>query len=163
MECKKIIFAIVFAFLCGCGLIENHKIGFYDYSRLDYEYRLPLLKPYEITSSNDGSNWLLINKLRNPSFRTKGVQFLSQVGIKDSIIVLYSPRDLSFSSDHPQIWTVLDLKRKSDTCLFSSDDYYGYLSSNGIDTVLLYDINLIFKDFDAQKKLPPEWNVPSMK
>lgn len=66
--------------------------GFYDYSRINYIYRLPIIEPYEITSPDNGSSWSIAFKNNPPP--THGVQFLTNIGIRDSVFILYSPRDL---------------------------------------------------------------------
>lgn len=130
--------------------------GFYEYSRISYIYRLPVIEPYEITSPDNGANWTITFK-NNPSSIHDGAQFLTKIGIHDSIFIVYSPRDLSFSSDHPQVWALIDIPKKEEKVFTSEKDYKVYLRAKGIEDLKLHDINALFIDFDKNKRLPPEW------
>jgi len=135
---------------------DNRKTeDFYSYSKISYIYRFPLIEPYEITSPDNGVNWVI--EFKNTPPPARGIQFLTHIGVKDSVLVVYSPRDLSFSSDHPQVWVVVDVAKKEEKVFTSEIDYGAHLKSKGLVEIKLYEINKIFENFDATNKLPPEW------
>lgn len=154
---KKIvsgITAIFFLTTCNSGSGKK-EVGFYDYSKIDYIYRLPLIEPYEITSPDNGVNWILAFKGTSPP--SHGVQFLTKVGMKDSVFVVYSPRDLSFSSDHPNVWAVVDVEKKEEKLFTNEWEYKAYLTNRGMGDISLYEINTVFKRFDNDKTLLVQW------
>lgn len=135
---------------------KDKEEGFYSYSKVNYIYRLPVIEPYEITSPDNGVNWAIAFKNSPPP--AHGVQFLTKIGIHDSVFVVYSPRDLSFSSDHPQVWAVIDITKKEEKVFTTEAEYNTHLKSRGLKEIKLYDINAVFANFDKNKKLPPEWS-----
>lgn len=167
MERNKIIKAILFLMIStsigSCNLGTLKKKGFYDYSRISYIYRLPLIEPYEIQSPDNGNIWTLGFRTSPPP-SIMGVQFLSKVGIKQSIIVVYSKNDFSHSSEHPELWTVINTSAQTENIFLTADKYERYLKSQNIHDIKLYDINEVFKIFDTEKRLPIEWgNQPKQK
>lgn len=151
---RKVITVTVMAFLFGsCNWGTNKKkVGFYDYSRVNYIYRLPLIEPYEITSPDNGASWGIAFKNNPPA--AHGVQFLTNIGIQDSVFVVYSPKDLSFSSDHPQVWVVVDVANKEEKIFTNEKDYNTHLKNKGLKDIKLYEINPLYTDFDKNRKLP---------
>jgi hypothetical protein len=134
---------------------NNNKDTFYKSSRHSYIYRLPLIKPYEITSRDNGATWILaFQKIQNPC---NGVQFLARVGIHDSTIVLYSPNDFSFSGEHPPVWAVIDVLNGVENVFTEEKDYKFYLREKKLGAIDLYDIQKVFELFDKEGKLPDEW------
>jgi len=115
---------------------------FYNYSRISYIYRLPVIKPYEITSPDNGKNWAIAFKNSPPPVH--GVQFLTNIGIQDSVFIVYSSEDLSVPG-HPQVWAVIDVVKKE-----------VHLKNKGLEDIRLYEINTVFETFDKNKKLPHE-------
>lgn len=154
----KVLIAVVGAMLLAsaCNVGGSKKdVGFYDYSKINYIYRLPLIEPYEVTSPDNGANWTL--SFKNVSPPSHGVQFLTKVGIKDGFFVAYSPRDLSFSSDHPKVWAVVDVMKKEEKVFTDEAAYKAYLKSKGLEEINLYELNTVFQKFDSSKTLPDEW------
>jgi hypothetical protein len=143
--------------------VNDSKQGFYDYSRINYVYRLPLIEPYEIKSPDNGATWVMDFKNPNPPSKM-GVQFLTQVGIKDSIIVVYAKNDYSYSSDHPELWTVVNAAGQSENIFLSKQEYENYLKSQNAGNITLYEINGVYELFDTENKLPDGWgNQPKNK
>jgi len=152
---RRTVTFLIISFLYMSCWNNDKQEGFYDYSRISYIYRLPVIEPYEITSPDNGANWTIAFKSSPPP--AHGVQFLTNIGIRGSVFVVYSPRDLSFSSDHPQVWAVIDISKKTEKIFTKEAEYYAYLKSIGLKDIKLYDINEVFVDFDKNKKLPLEW------
>ena len=157
MQCYKmrtgIIFLFTFFLIVSCWN-NNQQQGFYDYSRVSYIYRLPIVDPYEITSPDNGVNWII--ELKTNSSPSHEAQFLTKIGIHDSMLVVYSPRDLSVPG-HPQGWVVVDIPIKEEKIFSNESDYKLYLRQKGVKDMQFRNVNDVFADFDKIKKLPPEW------
>ena len=155
MRKTLIYFPIMACFFICCNLKDKKETNrFYNYSRINYIYRLPIIEPYEITSPDNGASWSIAFKNFPPP--THGVQFLTKIGVKDSVFIVYSPRDLSFSSDHPEVWVVVNT-RKDERVFTTENEYKRYLLTQGINEIKLYDINTVFREFEEKVILPPEW------
>jgi hypothetical protein len=153
MKTTKIVLVIAFLIM-SCSNNDKNK-GFYDYSRVSYIYRLPVIEPYEITSRDNGANWVISFKDSPPAH---AIQFIKSIGRQDSIFVVYSPMDLSVPG-HPPVWLVVDAAEKKEKVFTEEKAYMLHLKSNHLEKVKLYDIQTVFMDFDKKKKLPPEWLI----
>jgi hypothetical protein len=143
-------FVIMICLPIGCNQSGNNqkKDGFYDYSQTLDLYRIPLIEPYQIISADRGYSWM---------FERAGLSnVVNQVGIEDSVIVLYSSRT-ALNDGMSQAWFVLKAGTKEEKLFKTEEDYNKYLRLIGIDSIRIYEVNQVFAEFDKNKRLPPEW------
>jgi hypothetical protein len=155
---KVIVVLLLMLFLfASCNpFSKKEEDGFYNYSRISYKYRLPIHDPYEIVSMDNGKSWNLDFKGTNPP-KPLGMQWLTKIGFADSFFVVYSPQDFAFSSDHDQVWTVINYRSKEEKVYTKHEAYIGFFAARKIDTAKLMDITAAFVSFEKEKKLPKEW------
>ena len=144
---------IIGCFLFSCN--EKGKYGFYDYSKLEHYYRIPILKPYSILSDDKGKTWMFQSEEYADYKYSAG--YVYSIGVIDSNrVVVYSKRN---SSNPPfYIWQVIDVHEKTGITLKSEEEYMDYLKNSHIGSVKLYsDFNALYKEFSEEKRLPSEW------
>ena len=146
--------SIVYIILLSSCWADKKVPNFYEYSKVGYMYRIPIIYPYELVS-DDGNFWSVKSS-------TKGGQWLSKVGLRDSIFVVYSARDLSYSSDHPSVWLVHDVKNKIENVFLNEKDYLLYMKRKDFDTIKLYDVKQVYKEYETSLKLPNDWTLPRL-
>ena len=131
----------------SCNEAGKKKEGFYEFSQTWDLYRVPLIDPFQVISADQGNTWTL------KRFDKEDV--VSKVGINGSVMVVFSRRT-ALPGKMTQAWFVLRPDTKEE--VFTSEtEYKSYLTSIGLGSVKLYDINQVFSDFDKYKKLPEEW------
>jgi hypothetical protein len=135
---------------------KKEEDGFYSYSRISYKYRLPIHDPYEIISMDNGKSWNFEFKGIHPP-KPLGMQWLTKIGFTDSFFVVYSPQDFAFSSEHDQVWTVVNYRSKQENVYTQHATYMGFFSARKIDTAKLVGITEAFDFFEKEKKLPKDW------
>ncbi|HYV92887.1 MAG TPA: hypothetical protein VE978_13910 [Chitinophagales bacterium] len=147
--------ALTLLILNSCGLGNKKNEGFYDYSKEFDSYRIPLIEPIEIYSS-DKVTW--IGKL--PYNQINGMEEIGgeieKVGINKSIIVIYTPSTYIFDSMN-QAWFVIDVNKKTEKAFIEESEYLKYLRQEGTDQINLYEVNEVYRMFDTENKLPSEW------
>jgi hypothetical protein len=148
----RMLLVLMLPLILSCDSGEINRNGFYNYSEAHNCWRLPLLEPYELLSPYDKKNWGFVSKLG-----LKGVHWLSKVGVKDSIIVLYTKQEFSYSSDHPELWVVVNAKKRTEEIFSTNKDYKKCLRMAGVNDVSLHEINEVYEKFDKENVLPVDW------
>jgi hypothetical protein len=162
---KWTLLLTVLILMVSCNSSDHKGKGeneFYTYSHDGDLCRIPMIEPYELISPacTDTNNWFF-----NLPFQTieleNQISEIRTIGIKDSLIVIYrqdyyKPID---GRECPDAWFVVDVAHKKDMVFTSENEYSAYLHANHVDTIILYRVGKVFKDFDEQDKLPTEWPV----
>jgi hypothetical protein len=156
MKTTIIFLAAVFLFMSCNWSNDKEKEGFYDYSQTIDLYRIPIIEPYEITSSDKGSSWLMDFKGSN-SPSNLGTGKVDSVGVKGQYFIVYSKRTALPAIGMIEAWFVINATTKEEKVFMTRQEYNEYLKNQNIDETKLYDINTVFRDFEEKRKLPPEW------
>jgi hypothetical protein len=54
-------------------------------------------------------------------------------------------------------WFVININNKTEKAFTQENEYLKYLKEQGIEEINLYEVNEVYKLFDAENRLPLEW------
>jgi hypothetical protein len=136
-------------------LLSCKNKGFYEYSKIGDVYRIPLLEPYEANSYSYGTSWFFELPFNNMKYKSQ-VADIKLIGVEGSHIVVYTERT-SLPQGMSEAWFVIDLDGKTEKFFTTEASYKEEIEKEGIETIILYNVKEVFKEFDEEKKLPLEW------
>ena len=145
--------------LCLFILYSCSETGFYEYASDMGNFRIPMIKPYEMQSYNAGVDWFFELPPKKKCLVGQQIHYITQIGIYDSLILFHTDmpnRTDNFPLDR-HAWFILDTETKKEIRFTSEVSYKLALDSMRIGAVKLYDINKVFSDFGTTGKWPAEW------
>lgn len=129
---------------------ENDQ-NFYFSSREGDLYRIPLIEPIQVISTNGiGSNWIL--ELPYQQVKNKKNIEVSSVSIVDSLIIVYS-KSTYFPGTMTEAWLLINTKAKTENVYQIRSDYENRLTEIGIKEPQLRDVNQLYLEFKQTLKL----------
>jgi len=153
---KAIIFSLFCFLFFSCDWKSNNvEENFYSYSRKGDLYRIPIIKPYEINSADNGFTWIMDFKGNNPP-SLLGTGAIDSIGVKESYFVLFNKR-ADLRTGMTKAWFLVDALAKDEKVFTTEEEYKNYLETKKLGHIKMYKITDVFKEFDTNKKLPQEW------
>jgi hypothetical protein len=125
--------------------------SFYDYSQTWDLWRIPLIQPFQVISSDRGYFWGFDNTEKNQISA-------DSIGVQDSTIVVFS-QSLYIPKEGGQFkaWTIIDKRTGQEDVFLSYKDYKRNLVKKNITSIILHKPSDVFKEFDKRAVLPPTW------
>lgn len=154
------IFQLLIVFMCfSCGNPNQEKGGqveqedsFYTAAKEGDLYRVPLVKPIQIISTNGiGSDWIL--KFPYRQIKNKKSVEVSAVNVVDSLIIVYS-ESTYLPGAMTEAWFLIDTKNKTEVVYQNENDYVKGLAEIKIKEPRLIEINQLYGEFKETQKLP---------
>ncbi len=132
---------------------QNNVDEFYIYTRYEDLYRLPLIKPLELTSvGGEGYGWTLKFPYQKIDDNVE-TGILDKIAVEDSLIIVYIERTYLYHN-MTEAWFTIDLKEKKEYAFTKEADYNAFLKAKHIDSVTFYSPDELFKQFDEKRTLP---------
>lgn len=157
----KIIFIAVILQITSCNFIDNHRNMnnknnntdlFYSELYKNNHTRIPLIKPYELISSDEGFTWSLIspfNKDRDKKFIIGNIQ---KVAIHDSLIIVYSDMT-SLPNQMSEAWGCIDITNCEESVFTFHKEFENFLKTKNISAIEYTTIKTLFEDYKKGKIL----------
>lgn len=142
----KILYLILFLSFTSCFNQKKENKDFYFKSMGGHDiWRLPIIEPYELSTTNCCRTWTFSNSSEFGSdFK---VNFsVDSVNYTDNSILIYSPGSLIN-------WSVLDVKSKSVVNFDNHSDFALYAKSKGF-TSKLYSAESVYQSWKETCQLP---------
>jgi hypothetical protein len=133
--------------------IDSNKDKFYTVSHYQDLIRLPLIKPYEIYSADNGFTWFL--KFRFPEKIRKKDELggVDSIGVHDNLIVAYSKLTY-LPGEMTPAWFIVDVPNKDEKVFTKEKEYKDYLTNRKLESVKFYRPKEVFEKFEKSGKLP---------
>ncbi|MDR6945081.1 hypothetical protein [Mucilaginibacter pocheonensis] len=118
------------------------------------EARIPLIKPYEITSPSTNSNWIAASVDTTEVPVT--IPGTEHINVVDSVIFIYSQKTVLDGQPIDQAWFIIIPKNHLLRGFKSHQEYLNYISSIEIREPKMYNVSEVFHYFDQKDTL--DWS-----
>lgn len=149
--------AFLLAILVSAGSCQQKKQNmsddFYIKSKKGDLSRIPLRKPVELISADEGFTWFIKPLYGEIDPQNLEIGNIDKIGMSDSVIVAYARR-IYFNSGMTQMWIIINLKERHEKAITEEAQYADYLRKNNLNSIELLNVNEVFKLFDRKKELP---------
>lgn len=156
---NKLIFYLIVLLLStpSCKLIvknnNNDEDNFYKHSKYSDIYRIPLKKPYELYSADNGNIWFLDFKF-GVNINIQKIDGVDSIGLNGDFVFAYCKNTYVPNKGMMPIWFVADIKNKKDTIFLNETEFNNYIIKCNIKNNSMYSPQDIYNNFDATGSLP---------
>lgn len=158
MDIKTLIILLFSLVISSCeSNTKKMKDEFYTTHTSGDLIRIPLIKPLELVSPDEGDSWFFKPKFGQIDKNNLEIDNVSKFGIVDSVIIVYSER-IYINSQMGEVWFVTDLKNKTEIAFTSNKEYIKHLNSININLNRLHNCNETFMKFRENGELPFKGN-----
>jgi len=137
---------------------QTNTDSFYTQTRSYDLYRIPLIKPHQLTTPVLETGWffeLPYGQIGSLISNSIGV---NKVGVKDSIIIVQT--DIIYVKYKMQkAWFIVDLKTNTENVITDVNEYNNYLNKKGLQDIKLLIPDVVYQRFLDEGNLP--FNVES--
>jgi hypothetical protein len=131
---------------------EERQDKFYTETERGYLSRIPLIKPYELISPDNGFTWVYKSPFNEKKDKKIILENVSLVGIHDSIIVVYT--DMTYlPGEMTKAWCIINTKDKSEKLFTTEESYLENIKKAVRLGFRLKDVTEVFKVYNDKKTL----------
>lgn len=146
----KILLISVILICCRQKSGRESEMKFYESSKTFDMYRLPLIRPIELLSADEGNSWICRYNFKSLSGRSE-IDNIEKVGIFKGFIALYCP--LTFNGNSmSETWVLIDVLGNSDVIFNEQIKFESYLKKNDLNQMKLISVDSAYKNF-AEKSI----------